>query len=61
VANQNPSDEGMDKFGVNEGVDQESLEKKAAGGCPICGAKVQAYGNVLMCPTHGTEPFENNA
>jgi uncharacterized Zn finger protein (UPF0148 family) len=49
----------MEKFGVNEGVDQEALEKKAASGCPICGIKVQRHGTVLMCPTHGTEPFES--
>lgn len=56
----NSDSEGMDKFGVNENVDQERLEKQAAEGCPLCGAKVQRHGTVLMCPTHGTEPFEKN-
>lgn len=49
----------MDKYGVDENVNSESLEKQAAAGCPICGRKdLQRHGNVLMCPEHGTEPFE---
>lgn len=48
----------MEKFGVDEGVDTEALEKAAAEGCPLCGAPVQRHGDVLMCPKHGTEPFE---
>lgn len=49
----------MEKYGVDESVDGEDLEKKASEGCPECGAKVQRHGNVLVCPTHGTAPFEN--
>lgn len=48
----------MEKFGVDESVDQEQLEKAAAEGCPECGAKVEKHGKVLRCPVHGTEPFE---
>lgn len=48
----------MEKFGVDEGVDQESLEKAAAAGCPVCGKTPVRHGNVLMCPDHGSEPFE---
>jgi hypothetical protein len=48
----------MDKFGVDENVDQESLEKAAASGCPVCGKKPERHGNVLMCAVHGSEPFE---
>lgn len=51
-------DEAMEKYGVDEGVDQEKLEKQAAGGCPECGQCPERYGKVLVCPTHGTEPFE---
>ena len=50
--------EEMEKYGVDEGVDQENLEKKAAEGCPQCGAELTKQGSVLICPTHGTEPFE---
>lgn len=49
--------EAMDKFGVQEDL-PEDLEKKAAAGCPVCGATPVRHGNVLMCPTHGSEPFE---
>jgi hypothetical protein len=47
----------MDKFGVQEDV-PEDLEKKAAEGCPVCGKKPVVHGNVLMCPDHGSEPWE---
>lgn len=48
----------MEKYGVDEGTDQENLEKKAADGCPECGAMPKRQGNILICPKHGTEPFE---
>lgn len=51
-------EEDMEKYGVDEGVDQEKLEKRAAAGCPECGVTPTRQGNVLICPTHGTEPFE---
>ena len=48
----------MEKFAVDEEVDQEQLEKQAAQGCPECGKKPERHGNVLVCAVHGTEPFE---
>ena len=48
----------MDKLGVDESVDQSVMEKAAAEGCPECGAKVTRHGNILVCPKHGTAPFE---
>jgi len=48
----------MEKFGVDEGVDQDALEKAAAEGCPKCGKALVKHGSVLMCPEHGSEPFE---
>jgi len=48
----------MDKFGVDETVDTSAMEKAAAEGCPECGAPVARHGNVLVCPKHGTAPFE---
>jgi len=48
----------MEKLGVVEGADQEQLEKKAAKGCPECGRPLVKLGQLLKCPTHGTEPFE---
>lgn len=50
----------MDKYGVDEGADQESLEKRASQGCPKCGSqKVIRHGKTLICPNCGTEPFED--
>lgn len=52
----------MEKFGVDENVDQTELEKQANAGCPECGRKdLQKHGAVLMCPVHGSEPFERKA
>lgn len=45
-----------EKYGVDEsGAEQE---KAAAEGCPVCGKKAEVHGNLLMCPTHGSEPWE---
>lgn len=44
------------KYGVDE--EREDKEKLASQGCPECGKKPERHGNVLSCPTHGTEPFE---
>lgn len=48
----------MEKYAVSEEVDQESLEKKANKGCPSCGHEPEKHGSTLVCPVHGTEPFE---
>jgi ribosomal protein S27AE len=48
----------MDKFGVQEGANQEELEKKAMQGCPKCGGRVERHGATLTCGSCGTEPFE---
>jgi len=52
----------LEKYGVNEGVDQEKLEKQASAGCPNCGRKDLAkHGSVIVCPSCGTAPFEKDA
>lgn len=48
----------MEKYAVDEGVKDEALEKAASEGCPECGATVEKHGRILVCPTHGTAPFE---
>jgi hypothetical protein len=50
--------EAMEKYGVDERLKQEEMEKAAAEGCPICGRALVQHGSVLLCPKHGTEPFE---
>jgi nucleoid DNA-binding protein len=50
----------MEKYAVDQGMgDQEQLEKQAAGGCPECGEELVKHGSVLVCPKHGSEPFES--
>ncbi len=48
----------MEKYAVDESVNQESLEKQAAKGCPQCGSDLTKHGSVLLCPVHGSSPFE---
>ena len=48
----------MDKYAVDETVDQNIMEKAAAQGCPKCGAKCERHGNTMICPRCGSEPFE---
>ena len=46
----------MDKYGVDESATEK--EKLASKGCPECGRAPERHGNLLVCPVHGTEPFE---
>jgi len=48
----------MEKYGVDESVDTESMEKAAADGCPLCGRTLVRHGSTLLCPEHGSAPFE---
>lgn len=48
----------MEKYAVDETVDQVQMEKAAADGCPICGSRCLRHGNLLLCPNHGSAPFE---
>lgn len=48
----------MEKYAVDETTEQVDLEKRAAQGCPECGSKLERHGNVLICPKHGSAPFE---
>lgn len=50
----------MEKYGVDEttGHSSEQLEKMAAEGCPECGSKLTKHGSVMICPVHGSAPFE---
>lgn len=52
------ADRVMEKYAVDEEVDQEKLEKAAASGCPNCGRKPEKHGKILVCPSCGSEPFE---
>lgn len=57
--NESKNEAGMTKLGVQEDTgDQEALEKKAIAGCPMCGRAPVRQGTILLCPEHGTEPWE---
>jgi uncharacterized Zn finger protein (UPF0148 family) len=51
----------MQKYGVDE---TPSLNRKYGETdldvCPLCGARLQKHGHVVLCPTHGSEPFEHD-
>lgn len=53
-------EDNMDKYGVDTttGKDDAQLEKQASEGCPECGKELQKHGSVLICPVHGSAPFE---
>ncbi len=46
-----------EKYGVREDL-PEDMQKLAARGCPLCGKEPEIRGQVLLCPEHGSEPFE---
>lgn len=52
----------IEKYGVDESSNQDpkKMEKAASEGCPKCGQKVQRHGNVILCPSCGSEPFEKD-
>lgn len=54
----------MSKYAVDERPGRADVEKRASAACPECpecpkcGRKPQAFGAALLCPVHGSEPFE---
>lgn len=48
----------MEKYAVDEAVDDERMAKTAGEGCPRCGSTLERHGRTLVCPKCGTEPFE---
>ena len=47
----------MDKFGVDE-TKQTKTASEGLRKCPECGAVVKEHGKILLCPVHGSKPFE---
>jgi uncharacterized Zn finger protein (UPF0148 family) len=45
----------MDKYAVEQPI----TTKHAGAGCPLCGRPLERSSNVVLCPVHGTEPFEH--
>jgi len=51
----------MEKYGVDENA--KPGEKQAGfriKHCPWCGTLCTAHGVVVLCPTHGSKPFERD-
>ena len=52
----------MDKYGVDQDTGLNEENKKTSsdktGVCPWCGTPVLKHGSVVLCPKHGSEPFE---
>lgn len=46
----------MEKYSV---VTEKQDAKLASNGCPICGSALTKTAGVILCPIHGSEPFEN--
>lgn len=55
----------MKKYGVHETNKPESTKEASEGHrvtrCPKCNSKLEVAGQVLLCPTHGSEPFETES
>lgn len=51
----------LQKYAVDESLPpSQTLEKMATEGCPQCGGKVTRHGNVLLCDSCGSKPFEQD-
>lgn len=55
--NEVDSSETMDKYAVEETRSEKQASVSAE--CPWCGATLLKHGSVLLCPNHGSEPFES--
>lgn len=57
----NNDNDGMTKYAVDESGSDFSRSGKVAQQdlrCPLCGARCMAEGSVILCPRHGSAPFE---
>lgn len=51
----------MDKYGVDEAAkpgEKQASDTKTH--CPVCGSECTTHGRVVLCPVHGSKPFETN-
>lgn len=49
----------MKKYGVHESLGGQKTAEIELDVCPQCGARLQKHGPVVLCPIHGSKPFEN--
>lgn len=63
LAEQLPTGETMEKYGVDTGSGR-NMQKLGSNGCPQCGmpsSKLKRHGNVVICPNCGSAPFEQRS
>jgi hypothetical protein len=51
----------MEKYGVEENAkpgDKQASDQVTH--CPWCGAKLIRHGSTVLCPKHGSQPFEQH-
>jgi len=49
----------MKKYGVDETPTTGQKTAAVLSKCPVCGKPLIKEGKVLLCPKHGSEPFES--
>lgn len=49
----------MEKYGVDESLDGVKIAETTLDVCPVCGARLKKHGQVVLCPIHGSKPFEH--
>ncbi len=54
------TEDGMSKYAVDEGGTklEKFANEKGEATCPDCQRKATTHGATLICPVHGSEPFE---
>ena len=50
----------MDKYGVDEGALKEKMASGELTHCPKCGKELARHGKLVLCPMHGSLPFEEH-
>lgn len=51
----------MEKYGVDETPSSKTkYGETGLDDCPLCGARLQKHGRVVLCPVHGSGPFEHD-
>jgi uncharacterized Zn finger protein (UPF0148 family) len=48
----------MEKYGVDESLGDKKTAEMSLDVCPVCGARLHKHGQVVLCPIHGSKPFE---
>lgn len=52
----------MEKYGVETHLpgEKQASAQDTPKKCPLCGSLLVKHGQVVLCPKHGSEPFEHD-